>query len=104
MIKLMDTTQGMVLLTLSVAVIPLRSRKVVFFVALYILAIGEGGHKPSVQTFAADQFEEESPQQRIAKSSFFNWWYLGIVTGASSAILVVIYVQVITLLLQHFQH
>lgn len=86
--------QGMVLLSLSVSVIPMHSRKAVFFTALYVLAIGEGGHKPCVQTFAADQFDENSPEEKAAKSSFFNWWYLGIVTGASVAIVVVIYIQV----------
>ncbi|MBA0725985.1 hypothetical protein Golax_001843, partial [Gossypium laxum] len=84
---------GMVLLSLSVSVIPTHSRKPVFFTALYILAIGEGGHKPCVQTFAADQFDENNPEEKAAKSSFFNWWYLGIVTGASVAIVVVIYLQ-----------
>ncbi|KAJ6326046.1 hypothetical protein OIU78_013190 [Salix suchowensis] len=52
-----------------------------------------GGHKPCVQTFAADQFDEEKPEEKAAKSSFFNWWYLGIVAGASSAVLLVIYIQ-----------
>ncbi|XWS57007.1 hypothetical protein CRYUN_Cryun09bG0134500 [Craigia yunnanensis] len=84
---------GMVLLSLSVSVIPMHSRKAVFFTALYVLAIGEGGHKPCVQTFAADQFDENNPEEKAAKSSFFNWWYLGIVTGASIAIVVVIYLQ-----------
>ncbi|KAK8671353.1 hypothetical protein V6N13_037949 [Hibiscus sabdariffa] len=84
---------GMVLLSLSVSVIPMHYRKPVFFTALYVLAIGEGGHKPCVQTFAADQFDENNPQEKAAKSSFFNWWYLGIVTGASVAIVVVIYLQ-----------
>ncbi|KAL5799285.1 hypothetical protein ACOSQ4_032169 [Xanthoceras sorbifolium] len=84
---------GMVLLSLSVSVIPLQYRKAVFFTALYILAVGEGGHKPCVQTFAADQFDENNPKEREAKRSFFNWWYLGIVFGSSAAIIVVIYTQ-----------
>ncbi|KAI9115326.1 hypothetical protein K1719_013645 [Acacia pycnantha] len=86
---------GTVLLTLSVSVsvIGMHSRKLVFFVSLYILAIGEGGHKPCVQTFAADQFDETSPQERMAKNSFFNWWYLGLITGVVSAFVVVIYLQ-----------
>jgi peptide/histidine transporter 3/4 len=92
----------MVLLTLSVSVIRTHYREAVFFIALYILAVGEGGHKPSVQTFAADQFDEEEPEEKAAKSSFFNWWYLGIVVGASSAILVVIYIQV-TKFLNYFK-
>ncbi|KAJ6945278.1 protein NRT1/ PTR FAMILY 5.4-like [Populus alba x Populus x berolinensis] len=93
---------GMVLLTLSVSVIPTHYREAVFFIALYIVAVGEGGHKPSVQTFAADQFDEGEPEEKAAKSSFFNWWYLGIVVGASSAILVVIYIQV-TKFLNYFK-
>ncbi|KDP40528.1 hypothetical protein JCGZ_24527 [Jatropha curcas] len=84
---------GMVLLTFSVSIIPMHYREAVFFLALYILAIGEGGHKPCVQTFAADQFNEEKPEEKAAKSSFFNWWYLGIVIGATVAVFLVIYVQ-----------
>ena len=52
--------------------------------------MGEGGHKPCVQTFAADQFPDDKPEQ---KSSFFNWWFLGIVVGATTAVLVVVYVE-----------
>ncbi|XP_021297208.1 protein NRT1/ PTR FAMILY 5.4-like [Herrania umbratica] len=86
-------TWGMVLLSLSVSVIPTHSREAVFFTALYVLAIGEGGHKPCVQAFAADQFDENNPEEKAAKSSFFNWWYLGIVTGSSLAIVAVVYLQ-----------
>lgn len=82
------------LLTITVSVIPLLYQEAIFFVALYILSNGLAGHKPCVQTFAADQFREDTPRDKKAKSSFFNWWFLGIVIGASVAILVVIYVQV----------
>ncbi|GMY22712.1 protein NRT1/ PTR FAMILY 5.4-like [Fagus crenata] len=84
---------GMVLLTFSVSVIPLHYRKTSFFIALYILAVGEGGHKPCVQTFAADQFDEKLPEEKRAKSSFFNWWCFGIMAGATSATLVVVYME-----------
>ncbi|XP_050231073.1 protein NRT1/ PTR FAMILY 5.4 [Mercurialis annua] len=84
---------GTVLLTLSVSIIQNHHREAVFFLALYILAIGEGGHKPCAQTFAADQFDEGKPEEKAAKSSFFNWWYLGIVIGATTAVFGVIYVQ-----------
>lgn len=86
----------MILLVLAVSVI--HGHKSVFFVALYTLAIAEGGHKPCVQTFAADQFDDSNPEERAAKSSFFNWWFLGIVTGACAAILVIIYIQVYNIL------
>jgi peptide/histidine transporter 3/4 len=86
--------QGFVLLTLSVSVLPLHDRKAIFFIALYIIAVGEGGHKPCVQTFAADQFDENLPEQKKAKSSFFNWWYSGIMVGATSSTLAVVYIEV----------
>ncbi|CAK9133620.1 unnamed protein product [Ilex paraguariensis] len=84
---------GLILLTVSVSATPIEHSRAFFFVALYILTVGEGGHKPCVQTFAADQFDENFPEEKAAKSSFFNWWYLGIVCGATAAVLVVIYVQ-----------
>ncbi|CAN6567127.1 unnamed protein product [Malus baccata var. baccata] len=84
---------GMVLLTLSVSVIPSQSRRTMFFVALYILSVAQGGQKPCVQTFAADQFDENTPEEIKVKSSFFNWWYLGLVFGATSATLGVVYLQ-----------
>ncbi|CAK9156675.1 unnamed protein product [Ilex paraguariensis] len=86
-------TNGLILLTVSVSSTPIEHSRAFFFVALYILTVGEGGHKPCVQTFAADQFDENFPEEKAAKSSFFNWWYLGIVCGATAAVLVVIYVQ-----------
>ncbi|XP_021774461.1 protein NRT1/ PTR FAMILY 5.4-like [Chenopodium quinoa] len=85
---------GLILLTISTTTkIPLNIRTPLFFSALYITALGEGGHKPCVQTFAADQFDENTPEQRKAKSSFFNWWYLGIVVGATIAVVVIVYVE-----------
>ncbi|KAI4372830.1 hypothetical protein MLD38_011014 [Melastoma candidum] len=84
---------GLIFLTLSVSVIPPLHRQASFFVALYIVAIGEGGHKPCVQTFAADQFNEEVEEEKMAKSSFFNWWYQGITIGATTAVFVVVYLE-----------
>lgn len=81
------------MLTLTVTTVPYHLRSTIFFLSLYVLAVGEGGHKPCVQTFAADQFDENIPEEKVAKSSFFNWWYAGIVFGATTAILVVIYVE-----------
>lgn len=84
--------QGLVMLVVA-STAALRRHSALFFVALYTVSVGEGGHKPCVQTFAADQFDEDLPAEKEAKSSFFNWWYLGIVVGATLAVLVVIYVE-----------
>ena len=68
--------------------------KALFFVGLYVLAIGDGIRKPCVQTFAADQFHENTPEEKHAKNSFLNWWFLGIVVGSTTSVLTVTYIQV----------
>ncbi|XP_050281672.1 protein NRT1/ PTR FAMILY 5.10-like [Quercus robur] len=64
-----------------------------FILSLYLVAVGQGGHKPCVQAFGADQFDGEDLVESRAKSSFFNWWYFGICAGSSVAMLVVSFVQ-----------
>uniref|UniRef100_A0A7N0TYA3 Uncharacterized protein n=1 Tax=Kalanchoe fedtschenkoi TaxID=63787 RepID=A0A7N0TYA3_KALFE len=83
--------QGLIMLT--VAAWKGRGGGVLFFAALYVLSVGEGGHKPCIQTFAADQFDSETQEQKKRMSSFFNWWYLGIVVAAMIATFLVIYLQ-----------
>ncbi|KAL6616453.1 hypothetical protein ACP70R_038723 [Stipagrostis hirtigluma subsp. patula] len=65
----------------------------VFYVALYLVALGEGAHKPCAQAFAADQFDEKDPKESAARSSFFNWWYFGMCAGTAVTTMVSSYVQ-----------
>ncbi|XP_010521166.1 PREDICTED: protein NRT1/ PTR FAMILY 5.14-like [Tarenaya hassleriana] len=64
-----------------------------FFFSLYLVAVGQSGHKPCVQAFGADQFDVEDEKEKKARSSFFNWWYLSLSAGINLAILIVVYVQ-----------
>lgn len=66
---------------------------IIFFVALYLATLGQGGHKPCVQAFGADQFDGEDMRERKAKSSFFNWWYCGVCLGAFLGTGIMSYVQ-----------
>jgi len=103
---------GLVLLTLSVSLSALKpascpktnstcismnkptaTQHIVFFLALYLISIGTGGHKPSLQSFGADQFDEEDKTEKLKKASFFNWWYCGLCGGVLTAVTVVVYVQ-----------
>ncbi|KAJ0747645.1 putative proton-dependent oligopeptide transporter family, MFS transporter superfamily [Helianthus annuus] len=72
---------------------PPQFQVILFFISLYLLAFAQGGHKPCVQAFGADQFDSGNPEERKAKSSFFNWWYLGLCGGPLMALGVLNYIQ-----------
>ncbi|KAL3617538.1 hypothetical protein CASFOL_037859 [Castilleja foliolosa] len=96
---------GMGLLTLSASVPglkpdcdttgchPTSSQTAVFFVALYLIALGTGGIKPCVSSFGADQFDDNDEKEKKKKSSFFNWFYLSINIGAMFASSVLVWIQ-----------
>ncbi|KAH7834498.1 hypothetical protein Vadar_016667 [Vaccinium darrowii] len=103
-------SQGLSLLTLSavlpslgspdckngakiVMCFPSQFQVLFFFFSLYLVAIAQGGHKPCVLAFGADQFDGQDPKQSQDKSSFFNWWNLVLVGGPAAAVLFLNYIQ-----------
>ncbi|KAK8643171.1 hypothetical protein V6N13_012477 [Hibiscus sabdariffa] len=84
---------GLGLLTLSAALPSLRFQVILFFLSLYLVAFGQGGHKPCVQAFGADQFDGQDEEECKAQSSFFNWWYFGICAGTFITLWILTYIQ-----------
>lgn len=72
---------------------PPELQVLLFFFALYLVAFAQGGHKPCVQAFGADQFDTQDPEECKAKSSFFNWWYFGLCAGSLMAVVILSYIQ-----------
>ncbi|KAM7266020.1 hypothetical protein ACFE04_003703 [Oxalis oulophora] len=72
---------------------PRKVHVVLFFVAMYLISIGTGGHKPSLESFGADQFDEDHPKERKDKMSFFNWWNSGLCCGLVLGVTALVYVQ-----------
>ncbi|KAJ1384283.1 Proton-dependent oligopeptide transporter family [Sesbania bispinosa] len=97
---------GLVLLTLSwflpslrpcdhtnMCTEPRRIHEVVFFLAIYLISIGTGGHKPSLESFGADQFDEDHVEERRQKMSFFNWWNCALCSGLILGVTLIVYIQ-----------
>ncbi|KAK1311504.1 putative peptide/nitrate transporter [Acorus calamus] len=85
---------GLGLLTISYVIPSNGQLKVAyFFFSLYLVALAQGGHKPCVQAFGADQFDSRSPEECKSKSSFFNWWYFGMCGGIVVTVSIVNYIQ-----------
>ncbi|XP_068318928.1 protein NRT1/ PTR FAMILY 5.6-like [Pyrus communis] len=72
---------------------PRKIHEVVFFLAIYLVSIGTGGHKPALESFGADQFDDDHREERKQKMSFFNWWNFGLCCGLLLGVTVVVYVQ-----------
>ncbi|XP_019188522.1 PREDICTED: protein NRT1/ PTR FAMILY 5.2-like [Ipomoea nil] len=65
----------------------------VFYLALYIIAVGTGGTKPNISTMGADQFDNFEPKERFLKLSFFNWWMFSIFLGTLFSNTILVYIQ-----------
>ncbi|KAK8492176.1 hypothetical protein V6N13_031805 [Hibiscus sabdariffa] len=66
---------------------------ILFYISLYLTAIAQGGYKPCLQAFGADQFDAQHPEESKARSSFFNWLSFGMSAGILVTLMVLTYVQ-----------
>ena len=64
-----------------------------FFLSIYLVAVGQGGHRLCVQAFGGDQFDRQDLKESKAKSSFFNWWYFAISIVVIVTLIVLVYIQ-----------
>eukprot|EP00250_Pteridium_aquilinum_P015183 c22431_g1_i2 orf=109-1920(+) len=65
----------------------------VLYAALFLIALGNGGIKPNVSSFGADQFDEHDSKEWKYMPSFFNWFYFIISIGSLISVTVFVYIQ-----------
>ncbi|KAJ8621555.1 hypothetical protein MRB53_030084 [Persea americana] len=63
------------------------------FVGLYLVALGVGGIKGSLPPHGAEQFDENNPQGRKQRSTFFNYFVFCLACGALIAVTLVVWVE-----------
>ncbi|KAF8757351.1 hypothetical protein HU200_010866 [Digitaria exilis] len=71
----------------------LRLHETLFFIGIYLVSVGTGGHKPALESFGADQFDESHAGERVQKMSFFNWWNCALCSGVLLGVTVIVYAQ-----------
>ncbi|BAS83146.1 protein NRT1/ PTR FAMILY 8.4 isoform X2 [Oryza sativa Japonica Group] len=72
---------------------PVSSQNIIFFVGLYMVALGYGAQCPCISSFGADQFDDTDENERTKKSSFFNWTYFVANAGSLISGTVIVWVQ-----------
>lgn len=68
-------------------------KALIFFVALYLVALGSGCVKPNMIAHGADQFNREDPDQSKRLPTYFNFAYFAFSGGELIALTLLVYVQ-----------
>ena len=71
------------------------ARLAFIYVALYLLTLAQGFHRPCAEALAADQFtpSDGNPSPRVSRSSFFNWFHFFISWGYATSTTVLSYLE-----------
>ncbi|XP_057421536.1 protein NRT1/ PTR FAMILY 8.3-like [Lotus japonicus] len=77
----------------SVCPPPTVNQSVVFFLGLYLIALGTGGVKPCIWPIGADQFDDTDRKEKASKGSFFNWNYFTSNIGALIAVTALVWIE-----------
>ncbi|KAK9124993.1 hypothetical protein Scep_013839 [Stephania cephalantha] len=70
---------------------PIGSR--IFYLSIYLVALGYGGHQPTIATLGADQFSEADPLESQSKAMFFSYFYFALNAGSLFSNTVLVYFE-----------
>ncbi|KAL2619709.1 hypothetical protein AAZV13_08G322600 [Glycine max] len=65
----------------------------IFYLSIYLVAFGYGGHQPTLATFGADQFDEKNEKHRDARETFFCYFYFALNVGSLFSNTVLVYYE-----------
>ncbi|XP_022897165.1 protein NRT1/ PTR FAMILY 7.3-like [Olea europaea var. sylvestris] len=70
-----------------------RGEIALFYLSIYLLALGSGAMEPALATLGADQFDEEDSKENKSKTAFFSYYYVALNLGSLIAETVLVYVE-----------
>jgi dipeptide/tripeptide permease len=68
-------------------------KSLIFFVALYLVALGSGCVKPNMIAHGGDQFNQSNPKQSKKLSTYFNAAYFAFSMGELFALTLLVWIQ-----------
>ncbi|KAK4266517.1 hypothetical protein QN277_027421 [Acacia crassicarpa] len=66
---------------------------VTFYLSIYLVAFGYGGHQPTLATLGSDQYDEKIPRQKKSKEAFFFYFYVALNVGSLVSNTVLVYYE-----------
>lgn len=64
-----------------------------FYLAIYLVALGYGGHQPTIATFGSDQFDEANPKEKISRAAYFGYFYFALNAGSLISNTILVYYE-----------
>ncbi|GMH10288.1 hypothetical protein Nepgr_012129 [Nepenthes gracilis] len=65
----------------------------IFYLSVYMVALGYGGHQPSLATFGADQFDESNSEEKSSKAAFLCYFYFALNFGSLFSNTILVYYE-----------
>ncbi|KAL8159462.1 hypothetical protein V2J09_000999 [Rumex salicifolius] len=79
--------------TLLVCKSPSTAATYLFYLSIYMVALGYGGHQPTLATFGADQFDESDPKQKEQLTEFYCYFYFALNVGSLFSNTILVYYE-----------
>lgn len=65
----------------------------IFYMSIYLVAFGYGGHQPTLATLGADQFDEKTNKISNSREAFFCYFYFALNVGSLFSNTVLVYYE-----------
>ncbi|MCI47928.1 peptide/nitrate transporter, partial [Trifolium medium] len=65
----------------------------IFYLSIYMVAFGYGGHQPTLATFGADQFDDKTIKTNNSREAFFSYFYFALNVGSLFSNTILVYYE-----------